>query len=241
MPWLLNEDAALKAKLQGLRVIDANSGVNGRPVPVRYRLPETEPSDLTFPIIVISHNGWYYAAERAHDGAEPLPYAPEGLSPWWDDTDIVTGFDPNDSPYIPNYFPIPYNLDYRVTVYSRFMHEHTIPIVSALAGDNYLHAKYGYLNIPQDGTKRTLQLLGGPDLFTEKDNNDKRLFRVEYVVRVFSELVPALVNYVMSQSINLNFSVYADTQDLTGPTLTKSKGILSVGKSATWNVAQPQI
>lgn len=236
MPWLLNEDAALKAKLQGVQVFDTNDP-NGRNVPVRFRLPETEVSDLTFPIIVISHNGWYLANEREHRGFIQLPYAPEGLAPWWDDSGgpAEAIFEPVNSPY-QSYFPLPYNFDYKIEVYARFMHEHTIPIVSTLAAYNRLNAKFGFLDIPQDGTKRTLQLLGGPDLDTLKDDNDKRLFKVTYLVRVFSELVPAVVQSVLATSVNLDLSVYNNNTDLTGSALQEARGILSVGASMAWNI-----
>lgn len=237
MPWLINEDAALKKKLQGLTVFDGNAP-NGRPVPVRYRLPEVEPADLTFPIIIITHNGWYPANDREHRGFTQLPYAPEGQPTWWDDTvQPAPSFDPNDSPYY-SYYPIPYNFDYVVTVYSRIMHEHTIPLVSALSQYDRLHPKFGFLDIPQDGTKRTMQLLGGPSLQSGKDNNGKRIFWVDFLVRVFSELVPPMANYVLANRINLDLSVYADTSDLTTKELTESHAYISTGVSSAWNVSQ---
>lgn len=241
IPWLLNEDAALKKKLQGLVVFDGNSGPNGRRVPVRYRLPEVEPANLTFPVIGIEHQGWYYAPERSHSGNQLLPYAPEDLPAWWDDSGgpAAAQFDPSDSPY-PADFPVPYNFDYRVVVYCRFMREHTIPIVSTLATMPYLHVKYGFLDVPQDGTKRTLQVLGGPDLEDDYDNNGKRFFRVTYLVRVFSELVPAVIQSALATSINLDFSVYTNSDDLSGPALAESKGLLSVGATSAWNVQQFQ-
>lgn len=238
MPWLLNEDAALKLKLQGLTVIDANAP-NGRPVPVRFRLPQTEVSDLTFPIIVIDHDGWYPAPEREHRGFVKLPYAPEGFEPWWNDTGpSSTVFNPSDSPYW-SFFPIPYNLDYYVTVYARIMHEHTIPLVSQLAAFNRLHPRFAFLDVPQDGTKRTLQLLGGPALTTEYDSDGKRLFSVRYKVRVFSELVPEIIQYVMSKQINLDISVYQNIEDLSVQEVVESKALLSVGVPLGWNVSTP--
>ena len=235
MPWLLNEDAALKLKLQGLTVSDANN--SSRTVPVRFRLPEVEIADLTFPIIIISHDGWYPATERMHDGYTNLPYSPEGLDPWFSDTGpATTTFNPDDSQYY-SWFPIPYNFDYMITVYARFMHEHTIPLVAALAAYDRLHAKYGFLDIPQDGTKRTMQLLGGPSLNTGKDENDKRLFWVDYKVRVFSELVPEVVQPVLATLVNVDLSVYNSLEDLTIESIKESKSLLSVGTSVAWNVA----
>lgn len=238
MPWLLNEDAALKFKLQGLTVFDGNAPT-GRGVPVKYRLPETEPSNLTFPIIGIEHIGWYYAPERSHEGYIQVPYAPEGFNTWWDDSGgpAIAQFAPSDSPYFAD-FPVPYNLDYQVVFYTRFVHEHMMPIIATLAGQNYFHPKYGYLNVPQDGTKRTLQVLGGPDLEDGYDDNGKRYFKANYLIRVFSELVPSIVQAVLAKQINLNLDVYTDTTDLTSTALVMSKGILSVGTSSAWNVSK---
>jgi hypothetical protein len=176
-----------------------------------------------------------------HDGFIRIPYAPEGYVPWFADTGpATTTFLPEESPYW-GWFPIPYNFDYQVTVYSRFMHEHTIPLVSAMAQYDRLHPKFGFLDIPQDGTKRTMQLLSGPELQTGKDNNNKRIFWVNYTVRVFSELVPAIVQPILATSINLDFSVYSDPGDLTPSNLMESKGLLSVGTSSAWNVATPTV
>jgi hypothetical protein len=226
--------------LQGLQVTDTNAP-GGRIVPVRFRLPETEVADLTFPLIVIDHDGWYPAPEREHRGYIQLPYAPEGFNPWWADTGpATTTFQPSDSPYW-SFIPIPYNLDYYVTVYTRIMHEHTIPLVSQLAAYDRLHPKFAFLDVPQDGTKRTLQLLGGPSLIAEYDNNGKRFFQIKYKIRVFSELVPQIAQYPKVTSMNIDLSVYDDITDLTGEGLAESIGLLSVGgPSIAWNTDSNQ-
>lgn len=236
MPWLFNEDAALKAKLEGLQVFDTNNP-NGKDVKVRYRLPQTEVSDLDFPIIVISQLSWTLANDREHRGFIQLPYAPEGYPSWWDDSggEAVATFDPNDSPNY-SYFPLPYNFDYQIDLYCRFMRDHTLPLVAQLAGPDRLDPKFGYLDIPQDGTKRTMQLLGGPALEAQKDANDKRLFQVTYLVRVFSELIPAVVQPVLANMINLDLSVYQDTGNI-GSAIVDAKGILSVGTGTAWNIS----
>lgn len=238
MPWLFNEDAAMKKKLQGLQVFDANNPA-GKNVPVRFRLPETEVSNLDFPIIVISQLSWTLANDREHRGFIQLPYAPEGFSTWWEDNGNEPGvaqFEPADSPYY-SFFPLPYNFDYQIDLYCRFMRDHTLPLVSQLAGPSRLDPKFGYLDIPQDGTKRTMQLLGGPSLQAIKDENDKRLFQVTYLVRVFSELVPEVVQFVLANTINLDLSVYNDPSDLSGSALQEARGILSVGAGTAWNIS----
>jgi hypothetical protein len=217
-------------------VFDANAP-GGRPVPVRYRLPETEVANLTYPIVIISHNGWYPANEREHRGYIQIPYAPEHLPTWWADTGpATTNFQPSDSPYY-GYFPFPYNFDYTITFYTRMMHEHTIPLIGQLAAYDRLDPKFAFLDIPQDGTKRTMQLLAGPSLETGDDKDGKRIFWATYVVRVFSELVPDVVRPILTNLVNLDLSVYSDMSDLTGPQLAESKGLLSVGASSAWNVS----
>jgi hypothetical protein len=240
MPWLLNEDAALKKKLQGLIVHDA-SATGGRSVPVRYRMPETEPADVSYPIIIIEHDGWLPASEREHRGFVKLPYAPEGYAPWWSDTGAATTtFEPSDSPYW-SFFPIPFNLDYTIRVLARFQTDHMMPLIAQLAAFDRLHPKFAFLDVPQDGTKRTLQLLGGPVPNDIYDDNGKRVFQTIYKIRVFSELVPQIVQYVMAKNINLDLSVYQDISDLTGLELEESHGLLSVGSPIAWNVATPLI
>ena len=237
MPWLFNEDYALKIKLQHMTVTDANNP-QGKEVKVRYRLPEVEVSNLDFPIVIISHNGWPIANDREHRGFIQLPYAPEGFATWWDDSGgpSKAEFSPADSPYY-SYFPIPYNLDYRVDVLSRFMTDHAMPLIVQLAQYERLHPKFGFLDVPQDGTKRTMQLLGGPEMTTLKDENDKRLFQTTYLVRVFSEMIPEVVEPALANLINLDLSVYTDTTNLTGTEpFSESRGILSVGGSTSWNI-----
>jgi len=234
MPWIFNEDMALKKKLQGLTVSDANS--TGRVVPVRYRLPEIEVADLTFPIIVITHLGWFPAPERMHDGYVEIPYAPEGYPDWWFPPN--SDFNPLLSPYY-SWFPTPYNFDYQVTVYGRYMHEHMIPLISSLAQYDRLHARFGFLDIPQDGTKRTMQLLGGPELVYTHDGDDKRLFYASYRIRVFSELLGEINVPAVVRLINLNIGVYTDVIDITEPEYLESKALLSVSSPAiAWNTEQ---
>lgn len=237
IPWLLNEDASLKYKLQGLQVFDANAP-QGRNVPVRFRLPEVEVADLTMPIIVIDHDGWYPAPEREHRGFVKFPYAPEGFDPWWDDSVENPVFNPNDGSYW-GYFPIPFNLDYTVTLYARIQHEHTMPLIAQLMQYKRLHPKFGFLDVPQDGTKRTLQLLGGPAFLAEYDSNGKRIFKSIFKIRVFSELIPEVVQYVRAKQINLDVSVYLDIKDLTGLELKEARGLLSVGTPLAWDVETP--
>jgi hypothetical protein len=200
MSWLLNEDGALKEKLRGLSVTDVNAP-SGRPVPVRFRLPENELADLTFPTVIIDHSDLVKDSQREHRGSILLPYAPEG-QPLWDTN--PTTYDPAASPYTAD-FPIPYNIDYQVTVLSRKVLHH-MSLVQQMAAFDYLPARFGFLPIPEDGTVRRLDLIGGPELRAVKDGDGKRLFQAIYGIRVSTELLASQVQTftrVMEVLINM--------------------------------------
>jgi hypothetical protein len=203
--WLINEDRALKAKLSGLTVTDANAPGTGRPVPVRYLLPESELATQTFPMIVLEHAGIEKASDREHRGNIMLPYAPEGEARWWQPT--ATSVDVRKSPYATE-FPIPYDLRFRVMVYTRTAW-HDMTLASALAQRDRIPARFGFLEIPEDVTTRSLDLLGGPELVDARDENGKRLFRREYLISIASELLPsAAVAYFQATHVVLTPEYY---------------------------------
>jgi hypothetical protein len=211
MPWLINEDRAVKAKLQGLSVTDVNAP-DGRTVPVRYRVPESELAKQTFPLIVIEHAGMDKADEREHRGQVRLPYAPEGRDPWWNPD--VPYYDVTKSPYLVD-FPIPYDLRYRVIVFTRLA-EHDIVLAALMAQHDRIPSRFGFLAIPEDGTVRRLDLLGGPEMVDTRDEDGKRLFRREYLISVSSEMLPAMASqYAMAQTVALDFEYYME--DVTEP------------------------
>lgn len=212
MPWIFNEDLALKTKLSGLTVTDVNAP-NGRPVAVRFRLPETELADLTFPCLIIEHDSITKDSEREHRGFVQIPYAPEGL-PMWPDSLQPEGLDPAKSPYWSDY-PIPYNIDYTVTLMSRKAVHH-ITLVGALAGQNRMPARFGGLDIPEDGTVRRLDLIGGPELANLKDVEGKRLFTATYLIRVSTELVDFQI-----QTFEKVLAVIGRIEDMDGTELEK--------------------
>ena len=244
MPWIYNEDAALKLKLMGLTVQDANAPDGGRPVPVRYRLPEDELANLSYPIIIIEHLGLYPDPEREHRGYIQLPYAPEGFQPWYDGPGNALVAD---SPYYAR-FPMPYNFDYQITLYARFMTQHVRPLAAQLATEQYLPAKFGFLDVPQDGTIRSMFLMGGPEFGYGKDEDDKRMITVTYRVRVFSELVgpvDSLATYggtlVPVTAVDIDLDVYRDIAEISMGTpaeIELHRGILTAGTASSFNALE---
>ncbi|MFF1693129.1 Ig domain-containing protein [Streptomyces sp. NPDC058257] len=181
MPFLLNEDKALKAKFQGLVVHDSTSGM-GRKVTVRYKNPEYELADATYPMALISHTRISRDPERESRGVVNLHYAPEGYEPWADMTD------PAQSPYM-SQMPIPLNVDYQIDVYAR-KELHIIELTGSMMQFDVLPQRFGYLPVGEDGTVRRLDLLGGPDYTESRDEVGKRLFCATWAIRVSSEIFP---------------------------------------------------
>jgi hypothetical protein len=238
----------MKWRLGGLTVTDTNAPVGGRPVGVRFRLPQDELANLTYPVIIIEHAGIYPDQERMQSGEMvQIPYTPEGLTPFA----FGSAFDPHalnpqDSPYYTPFPPTPYNLDYQVTLYGRFWNEHIQPLIAELATLWRLPAKMGAMWVPQDGTLRTMRLLGGPEEGYGLDEDGKRLFKVVYRVRLYTELLEDIQSSVLwggtlipVSMINLDLSVYSDLGDidLDSPAgIALNTGVLSAGLVSQVNV-----
>lgn len=248
MPWLRNEDAAMKVRLQGLVVYDANAPVSGRPVGVRFRLPQDELANLTYPVIIIEHAGIYPDQERMQSGRNvQVPYVPEGKQTWaYGTATDPHAIDPRQSPYRTVNPPTPYNLDYQVTLYGRFWDAHIQPLIAELATLWRLPAKAGAMWIPQDGTLRTMRLLGGPEEGYGLDEDGKRLFKVVYRVRLYTELLEDIQSSVAwggtlipVSMVNIDLSVYSDLGDIdlsTPAGIELNTGVLSAGLSSQVNV-----
>lgn len=218
MPWILNEDAAIKAKFAGLTVSDSTAPPSGRPVAVRFRLPEAELADANYPQIIIDPPEINKASEREHRGPVYLPYVPEQYT-----ASTVTGIDRENDVMVPNWdpatspvdqspfyvqdYPIPFDFDYQITVEAR-KQTHLTELMIKLAQVNYIPARFGYLEVPADGTVRSLFLIGGPEIIPGKDGDSKRLFRAVYRVRIASELSTYQYNQIVEggliHSVNLD-------------------------------------
>jgi hypothetical protein len=168
MPFILNEDKALKEALTGITVSDA--GNPARPVGVWFGQPDVEIRHQAYPYITIDLINMNVAQEREFRGYIPLAYNPEGIDA---DENYMTDA------------PIPVNLDYQITTYAR-QPRHDRQIMFELSKPTRLPLRFGGLEIPEDGTIRRLDMLG----FTKRDTTeqDKRLFRNVYTVRISSEL-----------------------------------------------------
>lgn len=193
--FIFNEDRAMQKKLEGLAVPEMDSAPDlGLPVSILWLNNDIELNNLTYPSIVICNNGIERDPERESRGWMQLPYAPEGFKKWDNYTEVP------ESPYWAM-APIPYNIDYQIEVLAR-TNVHATYLRAILAGPDYLPARFGYLEIPEDGTVRRLDLNGGPTELDTRDSDGKRLFHAAYSLRVSTELLPQQIEaYYKVQSV----------------------------------------
>ena len=213
-----NEQRALKKKLSGITVTASNYP-QGMVVPVHLGLnPDFELRNASYPGIYITYANVSRAPEREVRGGTNLQYAPPGkptdvqVPADFEDKDSTAkvdwgedGFDRLTSPYTIEDHPVPYNLDYNVTVLTR-NHEQMFHLIHALQGIDRIPARFGGLEVPEDGTIRTLELLGGPETGTIRDEDGKRIVQTLYSVRVAAELDLYEVQQVQRVT-SVNFTV----------------------------------
>ena len=176
MPFIINEDAALKALLSGLTVSDGGNAA--RPVAVYYGQPDKDIRQQSYPYITLDLVGVREDVERAHRGVVNLTYAPEGTTPNYNEDGTLNQ---------PVNFPIPVDLVYQVSTWSR-QPRHDRQIMAKLFAPGRLPFRFGQLHIPEDNTNRRLDMLG----FSKRDTTEggKRLFSNVYNIRVSAELFP---------------------------------------------------
>jgi hypothetical protein len=192
------ESEALKKHFAGVKVT-SSTYPQGREVPVSFVNPQFELKSASYPGIYLSYAGMSRAREREVRGRANLQYAPPGfpadvLVPKdFEDKDSLETepwnltFDKDKSPYSVWDHPIPYDLDFNITVVSRD-YQQMFEIIAQLDEAERIPARFGGLQVPQDGTIRTLELLGGPNTSALKDEDGKRLLQTVYTVRVAAEI-----------------------------------------------------
>lgn len=179
MPFIINEDEAIKSMLKGMTVGDQNNPE--RPVKVYFGLPESEERRVDYPFVTIDLIDIEEEPDRAHRGRIKPQYLPEGYeAPPAGHGDYRTEF------------PIPVSLLYQITSHTRSAW-HDRQLSAELLG-NRLPLRFGSLHVKADDTSRRLDLIEW-QRHDGLDRNDKRVFRKAYTVAVSAELFPeALVS-----------------------------------------------
>lgn len=175
MAFLLSEDKALREKLTGMTVTDQKADELGdpRPVGVWFGQPDQEIRSQSYPYVTIDMVDMQRDVEREMRGIVTAEYLrPAELD--------------NDEPFEMT-LPIPVNIDYQITSYSRHP-RHDRAIMSQLLSLK-LPIRFGTLEL-DDNTVRRLDVLD----VSKRDITEqgKRLFINAITVRVSSEIAPTI-------------------------------------------------
>lgn len=183
MTFILSEDEALKAKLQGC-VVDDHSD-NERPVEVWFGQPDIEIREQKYPYITIDLIDVSEARERVMVHA--------GVTPWYYEIAFPELDQLPDDWTMP--YPIPINLDYQITSFSRSP-IHDRQILGQLIGQK-IPFRFGWLNVTEKTevvgpntvlhqTTRRLDMLG----HYKRDlvENNKKMYMNIFTVRISSEI-----------------------------------------------------
>lgn len=187
MPFIFNEDKALKSLLSGITVSDAKNPE--RTVGVWFGQPDLEIRDQSYPYLTIDLIDIQEDVSRAHRGLVTLPYTPENQDP---DLPIVSEV------------PIPVDLYYQVTSYSR-QPIHDRQIIAAILTSR-LAMRFNHLEVPEDNTARRLDFLG----YTKRDTveSNKRLLINTFSIKVSSEIISgAMVGYSPVETVNTEYTI----------------------------------
>lgn len=200
--FLLAEDAALKARFSNLTVTDDRDVA--RPVKVFFRYPDGE-TEKAYPFITIEMIDLVHARNRQHSesmlvytsatssgsasypntGPDKLTYWPSRKANMQD----VEGA--NDVDFIISTEFVPVDLLYQVSTFTRSaIHDRQL---SAQMLSTIVPFRKGFIDIPEDGTIRRLDLLDWTtaDLLDSESGYRKRIFRKIYTLQMSAEIPSA--------------------------------------------------
>jgi hypothetical protein len=182
MTFLISEDSALRNLLLGMTVTDQKSTNTNTPrgVKVYFGQPDQEIRDQSYPYITIDMIDIAEDFQRSMRGLVKPDYLPDpATAP--NGTGVYN--ETTQDWYI--HYPIPVNIDYQITTYSR-QPRHDREILAQILYTK-IPMRFAVLE-PDDGTVRRLDLLD----ISKRDVTEqgKRLFVNAFTVRVSSEIAP---------------------------------------------------
>lgn len=185
--YQIEEDLALKEHLTQIRVVDTQSAADGRPPQVMFESPEKEQKTKHFPQITIKFLEQEVAHWREHRGR------PEVFYEYLQNTVLTEG------PMTMDY-PIPIDLNYRVTTHAR-SNRHHAQIISQMAA-RVLHPRFAQMTCP-GGTVRRIEVLSSTSA-DGIDGEGLRIFRMTYRLRIPTEIEMAAVLGTRVQEVVLD-------------------------------------
>jgi hypothetical protein len=191
VPFILDEDRALKQKLQGQYVYNYANGKQF-PIDVYFRFPDPEERERRFPHIAIDLIGIEFDADRAHRALGFILPA-----------DLETATPPSGEFMTNNDMPLPWTLIYQLGAYARdpVQDRQLTAILYQLFPE-----QFGFLDMAAyDGTVRRADLHNVVRRDTV-DNSNKRLYRNIFTIGVSSEFYVYEVQYVL-ESLKVDLDV----------------------------------
>jgi hypothetical protein len=193
-PFIIAEDAALKAHLAGMTVSDEKSGA--RQVKVWFGYPDVEVRAQEFPFVTIDLVDINPANDRQNSG---VMY----------DSDYNGTLALAATGYYKYTIPVAYDLVYQITSYARHpRHDRALMMqllnkfpskFGKLAVPNYIGTETGYRSMFLDGfVKRDA---------VDSETGNRRLLRNALSVRVVSEMTPTIAASLVPTTV----SVFLDT------------------------------
>jgi hypothetical protein len=188
--FLFAEDAALKLRFSNIFVNDDRD--NSRPLNVFFRYPEKE-TEKYYPFITLervaiahatnrqeSERFYYYTGDSSYPRSE-FSYFPSELNP----TEVAALANGG---RLRKEAPVPVNITYLVTTYARNP-IHDVQITATMLR-SIIPFRRGFIEIPEDGTVRRLDLLQWQqsDITDQEAGQRKRIFRKVFTLVMNAEI-----------------------------------------------------
>lgn len=196
--FLLAEDAALKNRFSNIKVSDDRNA--SRPVQVFFRYPESE-TERAYPFITIEMIDIVHAKNRQHSELD-LFYAKTGIphrssflgTPnelnYWPSriSDLDTIMEDTTAQFLQTNEFVPVDILYQVSTFTRSaLHDRQL---SSQILSTITPFRKGFIEVPEDGTIRRLDLLDWTtaDLLDSEAGYRKRIFRKIYTLQMSAEI-----------------------------------------------------
>jgi hypothetical protein len=212
--FLLAEDAALKGRFSTMTVSDDRTG--SRPVQVFFRYPESE-TERSYPFLTIEMIDIVHAKNRQHSEVELVfartgtPQAPQFSNrpnslKYWPSRKSNLNTGTGSTPFLFSNEFVPVDLLYQVSTFTRSaLHDRQL---SSQMLSTITPFRKGFIEVPEDGTIRRLDLLDWTtaDLLDSEAGYRKRIFRKIYTLQMSAE-IPSLDLFGQKQITSITTTV----------------------------------
>jgi hypothetical protein len=204
--FLFAEDEAVKTKLSGITLSD-KTGAN--PVSVFYGYPSAG-RETRYPFITVDLLSVDHAVDlQSSDQPINVTYWPDTTT----DASTLFATPPAANFGMTSYEYVPVWLTYQVMTHTRFA-QHDRQLHGILLATNRIPFRWGYLQVPADGTTRRWENLNiaQSDTIERTDKESKRIWRKAYTVRCNAELTPFALQTVQEvATVDITLQAYINS------------------------------